>query len=78
MWFKLKKRLFDKLSSELELRDDMIPKLATKFLLEIEKYYPRLLEEFDERFPEVKTGKILEKEIMKRVVFFQKTFKENK
>jgi len=78
LWFKLKKRLFDKLSTELELRDDVILKLATKLLLEIEKNYPRLLEEFTERFPEVKTGKVLEKEIMKRVAFFQKTFKENK
>lgn len=74
LWFKLKKRLFDKLSSELELRDDVIPKLATKLLLDIEKHYPKLLEEFTERFPEVKTGKVLEKEILKRVAFFKKIF----
>lgn len=72
LWFKLKKRLFDKLSSELELRDDVIPKLASKLLNDIEKHYPILLEEFSERFPEVKTGKILEKEIFKRVAFFKK------
>lgn len=74
LWFKLKKRLFDKLSSELELRDDVIPKLAAKLLLDIEKHYPKLLEEFNERFPDVKTGKILEKEILKRVAFFKKIF----
>jgi len=74
LWFKLKKRLFDKLSTELELRDDVIPKLATKLLLDIEKHYPKLLQEFNERFPEVKTGKVLEKEILKRVAFFKKIF----
>lgn len=74
LWFKLKKRLFDKLSSELELREDVIPKLATKVLLDVEKHYPGLLEEFTERFPEVKTGKVLEKEILKRVSFFKKIF----
>ena len=74
MWFKLKKRLFAKLSSELELRDVVIAKLATKLLLDIERHYPRLLEEFNERFPEVKTGKVLEKEILKRVEFFKKIF----
>ena len=74
LWFKLKKRLFDKLSSELELRDDVIAKLATKLLLDIEKHYPKLLEEFNERFSDVKTGKILEKEILKRVAFFKKIF----
>ena len=74
LWFKLKSRHFDKLSNELELRDDVIRKLATKLLLDIEKHYPKLLEEFTERFPEVKTGKILEKEILKRVAFFKKIF----
>lgn len=74
LWFKLKRRLFDKLSSELELRDDVIAKLATKLLLDIEKHYPRLLEDFNDRFPDVKTGKILEKEILKRVAFFKKIF----
>ena len=74
LWFKFKKRLFDMLSSELGLREEVIPKLATKLLLDIEKHYPRLLEEFTERFPEVKTGKILEKEILKRVAFFKKIF----
>jgi len=74
LWFKLKKRLFDKLSSELELRDDVIPKLASKLLNDIEKHYPKLLEEFNEHFPDVKTGKVLEKEILKRVAFFKKIF----
>jgi serine/threonine-protein kinase HipA len=74
LWFKLKKRLFDKLSGELELRDDVIPKLALKLLNDIENQYPKLLEEFNERFPEVKTGKVLEKEILKRVAFFKKIF----
>ncbi len=74
VWFKLKKRLFDKLSSELELRDDVIPKLASKLLKDIEKHYPRLVEEFNQGFPDVKTGKVLEKEILKRVVFFKKIF----
>jgi serine/threonine-protein kinase HipA len=74
LWSKLKRRLFDKLSSELELRDDVIPKLATKLLLDIEKHYPRLLEDFTERFPDVKTGKVLEKEILKRVAFLKKIF----
>jgi hypothetical protein len=74
LWFKLKKRFFDKLSSELELRDDVIPKLATRLLLDIDKQYPKLLEDFNERFPEVKTGKVLEKEILKRVAFFKKIF----
>ena len=74
LWFKLKRRLFDKLSAELELRDDVIPKLASKLLNDIEKSYPKLLEDFHERFPEVKTGKVLEKEIQKRVAFFKKIF----
>jgi serine/threonine-protein kinase HipA len=74
LWFKLKKRLFDKLSSELELRDDVIPKIASKLLNDIEKQYPKFLEEFNELFPEVKAGKVLEKEILKRVAFFKKIF----
>ncbi|MCE3013985.1 MAG: HipA domain-containing protein [Proteobacteria bacterium] len=74
LWFKLKKRLFDKLSSELDLRDDVIPKLASKILQDMQKHYPKLLEEFNQRFPDVKTGKVLEKEILKRVVFFKKIF----
>lgn len=74
LWFKLKRRLFDKLSTELELRDDVIPKLALKLLNDIEKHTPRLVGEFNERFPEVKTGKVLEKEILKRVAFFKKIF----
>ena len=78
LWFKLNKKVFDKLSNELKLRDQVIPKLATKLFLDIERHYPRLLEEFNESFSEVKTGKVLEKEIMKRIAFFQKTFRENK
>jgi serine/threonine-protein kinase HipA len=74
LWFKLKKRLFDKLSSELELRDDVISKLALKLLNDMEKHIPRLVREFNERFPDVKTGKILEKEILKRAAFFKKIF----
>lgn len=74
LWFKLKKRLFDKLSGELELREDVIPKIATKLLLDVEKHYPGLLEDFNERFPDVKTGQVLEKEILKRVAFFKKIF----
>jgi serine/threonine-protein kinase HipA len=74
MWFKLKRRLFDKLSSELELRDDVIQKIVMKLMNDIEKHTPQLLGEFHERFPNVKTGKILEKEILKRVVFFKKIF----
>ena len=30
LWFKLKRRIFDKISSELELEDDEIPKVAMK------------------------------------------------
>jgi serine/threonine-protein kinase HipA len=74
LWFKLNKRLFDKLSDELELKDEVIPKLALKLLNDIEKYYPKLLEEFNDRFLDVKTGKVLEKEILKRVGFFKKIF----
>lgn len=74
LWFKLKKRLFDKLSSELELKDDVIPKLGYKLLNDIEKHLPKLVEEFNDRFPDVKTGKVLEKEIFKRVAFFKKIF----
>jgi serine/threonine-protein kinase HipA len=74
LWFKLKKRLFDKLSTELKLRDDVIPKIASKLLNDIEKQYPKFLEEFNERFPDVKTGKVLEKEILKRIAFFKKIF----
>jgi serine/threonine-protein kinase HipA len=74
LWFKLKRRLFDKLSSELELKDDVIPRLALKLLNDIEKHYPKMLEEFNDRFPHVKTGKVLEKEILKRVAFFKKIF----
>ena len=46
------------------MRDDVIPKLAIKLLLEVEKHYPRLLEDFNERFPDVKTGKVLEKRFL--------------
>jgi serine/threonine-protein kinase HipA len=74
LWYKLKRRLFDKLSSELELKDDVIPKLAMKFLNDIEKHLPILVENFKEQFPEVKTGNVLEKEILKRVAFFKKIF----
>ena len=74
LWFKLKKRLFDKLSSELELRDDVIPKIALKLLNDIEKHTPKLTGEFNVRFPDVKTGKVLEKEILKRAAFFRKIF----
>ena len=74
LWFKLNKRLFDKLSSELKLRDDVIPRLALKVLNDIEKHTPKLFEEFNERFPDVKTGRLLEKEILKRGAFSKKIF----
>ncbi len=73
-WFKLNKRHFDKLSGQVELRDDIIPKIATKLLLEIEKHYSPLLEGFTERFSGVKTGQILQQEIQKRVGYFRKIF----
>jgi hypothetical protein len=47
LWFKLKRRMFDKLSAELDLKDDDLPKLGLKLLIDIEKHYPRLLEEFN-------------------------------
>lgn len=74
LWFKLKRRHFDKLSSELGLKEDVLPKMALKTLSEIEKQLPKLVEKFKERFPDVKTAATLEKEIKKRVVFFQKLF----
>lgn len=74
LWFKLKRRLFDKLSAELGLKEDVLLKLALKTLIDIEKQLPRLVEEFKERFPDVKTAATLEKEIKKKVAFFQKIF----
>lgn len=74
LWFKLKRRLFDKLSSELELKDDVIPKLGVKLLNDIEKHLSRLVEECSNQFPDVKTSKVLEKEIIKRIAFFRKIF----
>lgn len=74
LWFKLKTRLFDRVSAELDLKEDVLPKMALKLLNDIEKKLPKLVEEFNERFPDVKTGKVLEKEILKRVAFFKKIF----
>ena len=74
LWFKLKTRLFDRVSAELDLKEDVLPKMALKLLNDIEKKLPKLVEEFYERFPDVKTGKVLEKEILKRVAFFKKIF----
>lgn len=74
LWFKLKRRLFDKLFVELELKEDVLPKMALKLLNDIEKKLPKLVEEFNVRFPDVKTAVTLEKEIKKRVAFFQKLF----
>jgi serine/threonine-protein kinase HipA len=74
MWYKLKRRMFDKLSAELELKDDYLPKLALKLLADIDKQSTEIFEEFNDRFSQVKTGKILEKEILKRVTFFKKCF----
>lgn len=78
LWFKLKRRLFDKLSAELGLKEDVLPKLALKLLSDIEKILPKNIQDLNKRFPDVKTASILEKEIIKRVAFFQNTFKENK
>jgi serine/threonine-protein kinase HipA len=64
LWFKLKKRLFEKLSVELELKSDVIPKLSIKLLNDIEKHLPKLVKDFDDRFLDVKTGKVLGKEIL--------------
>jgi serine/threonine-protein kinase HipA len=75
LWFKLKKRLFDKLASEVELKDDVIPKLATKVLNDIDKHLPKLVKRFNEQFADVKTGKVLEKEILKRAAFLKKIFR---
>lgn len=74
LWFKLKRRLFDKLSAELGLKDEVLPKMAMKLLNETERQLPKHAQEFNERFPDVKTAVILEKEIQKRVAFFQKIF----
>jgi hypothetical protein len=40
----------------------------------LKRYLPILVENFKELFPEVKTGNVLEKEILKRVAFFKKIF----
>lgn len=74
LWFKLKRRLFDKLSLELELKEDIIPKQALRLLNDIEKKLPQLVKEFAAQFPGVKTAEILEKEIIKRKKFFRKIF----
>jgi serine/threonine-protein kinase HipA len=74
LWFKLKKRLFYKLSAELGLKEDVLPKLALKLLSDIEKMLPKNTREFNEHFSEVKTAATLEKEIKKRITFFQKIF----
>lgn len=74
LWFKLKSRLFDKLSTELGLKEDVISKQALKVLERIDKKLPKNVREFNKRFPEVKTAGTLEKEIKKRVAFFQKIF----
>ena len=74
MWFKLKRRHFDKLSAELGLKEDVLPKMALKLLSDVGKKLPKLVEEFKERFPEVKTAATLEKEIKKLIAFFQKLF----
>jgi serine/threonine-protein kinase HipA len=72
LWFKLKRRLFDKLSAELGLKEDVFPKLALRLLGEINNKLPKHVQEFNERFPDVKTATTLEKEIRRRVTFFQK------
>lgn len=74
LWFKLKRRLFDKLSAELELKEDVLPNIALKLFNYIENNLAKNVEEFNERFPEVKTAVTIEKEIRKRVAFFYKMF----
>lgn len=76
LWFKINRRLFDKFSAELGLKADVLALLALKLLSEIEKKLPKNIQEFNDRFPDVKTAATLEKEIIKRVAFFQKVFKE--
>ncbi len=73
-WHKLKRKHFDILSNELHLKSDVIPKLAMKLLSDVEKKLPGLFAGFNERFADVKTANIIEKEIHKRVAFFQKLF----
>jgi hypothetical protein len=61
LWFKLKKRLFDKLSAELELNEDYLSKLALKLIEDIDKQLPKIILGFNDRFPDVKTGEVLKK-----------------
>ena len=71
---KLKKRLFDKLSAELELNEDYLSKLALKLIEDIDKKLPKIILGFNDRFPDVKTGEVLKKEIIKQIAFFKKIF----
>ena len=74
LWFKLKERMFDRLAGELELKNDVIPKLALKLFADIDKKLPEEVKAFQERFVGVKTAEILYAEINKRKNFLTNIF----
>ena len=74
-WHKLKRKHFDLLSKDLELKEDVILKIGLKLSSEVIKQLPKLIQEFDQRFQGPLTSKALEAEILKRVSFFSAIFK---
>jgi serine/threonine-protein kinase HipA len=74
LWYKLSKKNFAMQAKEIGISETALKNIASKILKEIDLHLDKSVLEFESRFTGVKTAKIIEKEIRKRMKYFRDKF----
>jgi serine/threonine-protein kinase HipA len=74
LWYKLSKKNFAMQTKEIGISETALKNIASKLLKKIDLHLDTSVHEFDSRFSNLKTAKIIEKEIKKRMKYFRDKF----
>jgi serine/threonine-protein kinase HipA len=75
LWYKLHDRHLTSFAQEIGISEVALKNSAKKLFEEVEKKLSENIKEFEARFDGVKTVRIIEKEIKKRMRYFRDKFK---
>ena len=74
LWYKLSSRHLALFTKEIGISEQAIKNPASKLFKSLDQHLESSVQEFEKRFPKVKTARVIEKEIKKRMKFFRDKF----
>jgi len=74
LWYKMSKKNLAMQAKEMGISEAAFKNPANKLFKELDKHLEQNIEEFESRFPGIKTASVIEKEIKKRMRYFRDKF----